>query len=75
MAFHPFFPNNLITGGFIDVAEWRTQAAALNRHRFGSTRPHGVASGPYMQLPFTAAYTPREDGGDMADTLYPVLRG
>ena len=26
-----------------------------------------------MQLPFYGSFTLREDGGDMADTLYPVL--
>ena len=43
-------------------------------YRFGSTLGHyGVGYGPYVQLPFYGSFTLRDDGGDMADGLYPVL--
>jgi len=43
-------------------------------HRFGSTLGHyDVGYGPYVHLPFYGSFTLREDGGDMVDTLYPVL--
>ena len=42
--------------------------------RFGSTLGHyGVGYGPYVQLPFYGSFTLRDEGGDMADDLYPVL--
>ncbi len=45
-------------------------------HRFGSTLGHyGVGYGPYVQLPFYGSFTLRDDGGDMADGLYPVFPG
>ncbi len=34
---------------------------------------YGVGYGPYVQLPFYGSFTLRDDGGDMADGLYPVL--
>ncbi len=44
-------------------------------HRFGSTMGHyGVGYGPYVHLPFYTVVSPSvNDGGDMVDTLYPVL--
>jgi phospholipid-binding lipoprotein MlaA len=61
-------------GGFIDVAGMANQKLQREQpHRFGSTLgSYGVGYGPYMQLPFWQ-FTIRDDGGDMVDTLYPVL--
>jgi len=54
---------------------WRTQtSSASSRTASGGTLGHyGVGYGPYVQLPFYGSFTVREDGGDMVDTLYPVL--
>ncbi|VUC76685.1 VacJ lipoprotein [Salmonella enterica] len=74
--FTRFFLNTLLgMGGFIDVAGMANpKLQRVEPHRFGSTLGHyGVGYGPYMQLPFYGSFTLREDGGDMADTLYPVL--
>lgn len=74
--FTRFFLNTLLgMGGFIDVAGMANpKLQRVEPHRFGSTLGHyGVGYGPYMQLPFYGNFTLREDGGDMADTLYPVL--
>ena len=62
-------------GGFIDVAGMANpKLQRTEPHRFGSTLGHyGVGYGPYVQLPFYGSFTLRDDGGDMADGLYPVL--
>jgi phospholipid-binding lipoprotein MlaA len=50
------------------------QLQRVEPHRFGSTLGHyGVGYGPYVQLPFYGSFTLRDEGGDMADGLYPVL--
>jgi len=74
--FTRFFLNTLLgMGGLMDVAGLSNEKLQrIEPHRFGSTLGHyGVGYGPYVQLPFYGSFTLREDGGDMADTLYPVL--
>ncbi len=74
--FTRFFLNTLLgMGGFIDVAGMANpKLQRVEPHRFGSTLGHyDVGYGPYMQLPFYGSFTLRDDGGDMVDTLYPVL--
>lgn len=74
--FTRFFLNTLLgMGGFIDVAGMANpKLQRVEPHRFGSTLGHyDVGYGPYMQLPFYGSFTVRDDGGDMVDTLYPVL--
>ena len=74
--FTRFFLNTLLgMGGFIDVAGMANpKLQRVEPHRFGGTLGHyDVGYGPYMQLPFYGSFTLRDDGGDMVDTLYPVL--
>ncbi|VEB96094.1 Probable phospholipid-binding lipoprotein mlaA precursor [Cedecea lapagei] len=74
--FTRFFLNTLLgMGGFIDVAGMANpKLQRVEPHRFGSTLGHyGVGYGPYVMLPGYGSFTLREDGGDYADTLYPVL--
>lgn len=74
--FTRFFLNTILgMGGFIDVAGMANpKLQRTEPHRFGSTLGHyGVGYGPYVQLPFYGSFTLRDDGGDMADGLYPVL--
>lgn len=74
--FTRFFLNTILgIGGLMDVAGAANPKLAREEpHRFGSTLGHyGVGYGPYLQLPFYGSFTVREDGGDYADTLYPVL--
>jgi phospholipid-binding lipoprotein MlaA len=74
--FTRFFLNTLLgMGGFIDVAGMaNTKLQREQPHRFGSTLGHyDVGYGPYVHLPFYGSFTLRDDGGDMVDTLYPVL--
>lgn len=74
--FTRFFLNTILgIGGLMDVAgAANPQLAREAPHRFGSTLGHyGVGYGPYVQLPFYGSFTPRQDGGDYVDTLYPVL--
>ena len=74
--FTRFFLNSLLgMGGFIDVAGMANPKLQREQpHRFGSTLGHyGVGYGPYVHLPFYGSFTVRDDGGDMVDTLYPVL--
>lgn len=76
--FTRFFLNTLLgMGGLMDVAGMSNPKLQREEpHRFGSTLGHyGMGYGPYVQLPFYGSFTLREDGGDMADTLYPVLSG
>lgn len=74
--FTRFFLNTILgMGGLIDVA-WMAnpQLQRVEPHRFGSTLGHyGVGYGPYVQLPFYGSFTLRDEGGNMADGLYPVL--
>ena len=75
-AFHPLLPELLLgMGGLIDVAGMANPKLQREQpHRFGSTLGHyGVGYGPYVHLPFYGSFTVRDDGGDMVDTLYPVL--
>lgn len=74
--FNRFFLNTVFgIGGFIDVAgKANPQLARTEPERFGGTLGHyGVGYGPYVELPAYGGFTLREDGGDYADTLYPVL--
>lgn len=74
--FTRFFLNTILgMGGFIDVAGMANpKLQRTEPHRFGSTLGHyGVGYGPYVQLPLYGSFTLRDDGGDMADSLYPVL--
>ncbi|MBJ3814453.1 phospholipid-binding lipoprotein MlaA [Shimwellia pseudoproteus] len=74
--FTRFFLNTILgLGGLIDVAGMANpELRREDPHRFGSTLGHyGVGYGPYMQLPVYGSFTLRQDGGDYADTLYPIL--
>lgn len=74
--FTRFFLNSLLgMGGLIDVAGMANPKLQREEpHRFGSTLGHyGVGYGPYLQLPFYGSFTLRDEGGDYADTLYPLL--
>lgn len=74
--FNRFFLNSLLgMGGLIDVAGMANpQLAREAPRRFGGTLgSYGVGYGPYVHLPFYGGFTLREDGGDWADTAYPVL--
>lgn len=74
--FTRFFLNTILgMGGLIDVAGMANpQLQRVEPHRFGSTLGrYGVGYGPYVQLPFYGSFTLRDEGGDMADGLYPVL--
>ncbi|AFJ46314.1 phospholipid-binding lipoprotein MlaA [Shimwellia blattae] len=74
--FTRFFLNTILgLGGLIDVAGMANPELRREEpHRFGSTLGHyGVGYGPYLQLPVYGSFTLRQDGGDYADTLYPVL--
>lgn len=74
--FTRFFLNTILgMGGFIDVAGMANPKLERTYPiRFGSTLGHyGVGYGPYIVLPGYGSVTPREDGGEYVDTLYPVL--
>lgn len=74
--FNRFFLNTVLgLGGFIDVAGMANEKLAREEPpRFGNTLgTWGVGYGPYVVLPGYGSFTPREDGGDYLDTLYPVL--
>ncbi|KAA8996944.1 phospholipid-binding lipoprotein MlaA [Affinibrenneria salicis] len=74
--FNRFFLNTVLgMGGLIDVASMANPKLAREEpRRFGSTLGYyDVGYGPYLVLPGYGSATLREDGGDMADTLYPVL--
>lgn len=74
--FTRFFLNTLLgMGGLVDVAGMANpKLQRVEPARFGSTLGHyGVGYGPYVQLPFYGSFTLRDEGGDMADDLYPVL--
>ncbi|AIM22966.1 phospholipid-binding lipoprotein MlaA [Serratia sp. OLHL2] len=74
--FNRFFLNTLLgMGGLIDVAGMANPKLAREEpNRFGSTLGHyDVGYGPYVMLPGYGSFTLREDGGDFADTLYPML--
>lgn len=74
--FNRFFLNTLLgMGGLIDVAGMANPKLARGEpSRFGSTLGnYGVGYGPYVHLPVYGSFTIREDGGDWADTVYPVL--
>lgn len=74
--FTRFFLNTLLgMGGFIDVSGMANpKLQRVEPHRFGSTLGHyGLGYGPYVVLPGYGSFTLREDGGDYAYTLNPVL--
>lgn len=74
--FNRFFLNTILgMGGLIDVASMANPKLAKEEpRRFGSTLGYyHVGYGPYLVLPAYGSFTPREDIGDFADTLYPVL--
>lgn len=64
-------------GGFIDVAGMANpKLQRTEPHRFGSTLGHyGVGYKYTFSYRSTVVSTLRDDGGDMADGLYPVLSG
>jgi phospholipid-binding lipoprotein MlaA len=72
--FNRFFLNTLLgLGGLIDVASMANPKLAKQEpRRFGSTLGYyGAGYGPYVMLPGYGSFTLRDDGGDMADMLYP----
>ncbi|WP_312242887.1 phospholipid-binding lipoprotein MlaA [Pantoea sp.] len=74
--FTRFFLNTTLgLGGLIDVAGRANPALAREEsHGFGSTLGHyGVGYGPYVELPAYGSFTPRQEGGDSVDLLYPPL--
>ena len=74
--FNRFFLNTLLgMGGLIDVAGMANPKLAREEpNRFGSTLGHyDVGYGPYVMLPGYGSFTLRDEGGDFADTLYPML--
>lgn len=74
--FTRFFLNTILgLGGFIDVAGLANPALKrTDPQRFGTTLGHyGVGYGPYVVLPGYGSVTPRQDGGDLVDDLYPAL--
>jgi len=74
--FNRFFLNTILgMGGFIDVAGMANPKLAKQEpHRFGSTLGYyDVPYGPYVVLPGYGSVTPRQDGGDYVDYLYPTL--
>ncbi|MFC0225306.1 phospholipid-binding lipoprotein MlaA [Serratia aquatilis] len=74
--FNRFFLNTLLgMGGLIDVAGMANPKLAREApRRFGGTLgSYGVGYGPYVHLPVYGNFTIREDGGDWADSVYPVL--
>ncbi|WP_447871552.1 phospholipid-binding lipoprotein MlaA [Serratia fonticola] len=74
--FNRFFLNTLLgMGGLIDVASMANPKLAREEpRRFGGTLGnYGVGYGPYVHLPVYGSFTIREDGGDWADSVYPVL--
>jgi phospholipid-binding lipoprotein MlaA len=62
-------------GGLIDEAGMANPKLAREEpNRFGSTLGHyDVGYGPYVMLPGYGSFTLRDEGGDFADTLYPML--
>ena len=74
--FNRFFLNTVFgMGGLIDVATMANPKLAKEEpRRFGNTLGYyGVGYGPYMVLPGYGNFTLREEGGDWADTTYPLL--
>ncbi|AJI81692.1 phospholipid-binding lipoprotein MlaA [Yersinia enterocolitica] len=74
--FNRFFLNTILgMGGLIDVAGMANPKLAKKvPNRFGSTLGHyNVGYGPYVVLPGYGSFTIREDGGNAADYVYPVL--
>lgn len=74
--FNRFFLNTLLgMGGLIDVAGMANPKLTREEaRRFGSTLGHyNISYGPYIMLPGYGSFTLRENGGDLVDTLYPML--
>jgi phospholipid-binding lipoprotein MlaA len=74
--FNRFLLNTLLgMGGLIDVASMANPKLEREEsRRFGGTLGnYGVGYGPYVHLPAYGSFTLREDGGDYADYLYPML--
>lgn len=74
--FNRFFLNTILgVGGLMDIASMANPKLAKEEpRRFGTTLgSYGVGYGPYVVLPGYGSATLRQDGGDMADTVYPVL--
>lgn len=74
--FNRFFLNTLLgMGGLIDVAGMANPKLSREApRRFGGTLGnYGVGYGPYVHLPLYGSFTLREDGGNWADSAYPVL--
>ncbi|OAT43009.1 lipoprotein [Hafnia paralvei ATCC 29927] len=74
--FNRFFLNTILgMGGFMDVASMANPKLAKQEpHRFGSTLGYyDVPYGPYVVLPGYGSATPRQDGGNYVDYVYPAL--
>ena len=74
--FNRFFLNSVFgIGGLIDVAGMANpQLVKEEPKRFGNTLGYyDVGYGPYVVLPGYGSATLREQGGDLADDLYPML--
>ncbi|SUC47765.1 Probable phospholipid-binding lipoprotein mlaA precursor [Providencia stuartii] len=74
--FNRFFLNTVFgVGGLIDVASMANpQLAKEDPKRFGNTLGYyDVGYGPYVVLPGYGSFTPREEGGNLVDDLYPML--
>lgn len=61
--------------GLIDVAAMANEELQRpDPQRFGTTLgSYGVPSGPYIVLPFYGSFTITKEGGNYADTFYPML--
>lgn len=75
--FTRFFINTFFgIGGLIDVASLSGDPVLRKEDylHFGSTLgSYGVGYGPYVVLPGYGSLTPRQDGGQVVDSLYPPL--
>ncbi|SET45845.1 MlaA family lipoprotein [Thorsellia anophelis] len=75
-SFNRFMLNTIFgLAGLIDVAAMANdELKRPDPQRFGTTLgSYGVPSGPYIVLPFYGSFTITKEGGNYADTLYPML--
>ncbi|MFC0180331.1 MlaA family lipoprotein [Thorsellia kenyensis] len=75
-SFNRFLLNTILgLGGLIDVAGMANdELKRPDPQRFGTTLgSYGVPTGPYVVLPLFGSFTFTQEGGNAADTLYPVL--
>jgi phospholipid-binding lipoprotein MlaA len=73
--FTRFFLNSILGwAALLMLPVWRTRNCSVNSRTVSAARwALWRGYGPYVQLPFYGSFTLRDDGGDMVDTLYPVL--